>query len=139
MRRLSGILFLITGFALTSYSNSNAVLGIWLTQIKDAKIEIYQKQTQYYGRVVWLAEPKDDEGNPKVDKNNPNTKLKTRPVLNMDILSGFIYDDGEWTGGTIYDPKDGATYECKLWIEEGNLMVRGYLGWLFDTKIWTRA
>ena len=86
-----------------------------------------------------MAEPKDEEGRPKVDEKNPNAKLKTRPILQMDILSGFVYSDGEWTGGTIYDPKDGETYECKLWLENGNLMVRGYLGWLFDTKTWTKA
>jgi uncharacterized protein (DUF2147 family) len=139
MRKISAILLLTICFASKSSANSNAILGIWLTQIKDAKIEIYQKAAKYYGRVVWLAEPKDDAGRPKVDENNPNEKLKTRPLMNIDILSGFVFDDGEWAGGTIYDPKDGETYECKLWLDQGNLMVRGYLGWLFDTKTWTRA
>lgn len=136
---MSAVLLLIIGCACTSYANSNGILGIWLTQIKDAKIEIYQKASKYHGRVVWLAEPTDAAGRPKVDENNPNQNLKTRPLLKIDILNGFVYDDGEWTGGTIYDPKDGETYSCKLWLDQGNLMVRGYLGWLFDTKTWTRA
>lgn len=139
MRKMSAILLLTIGCTCISYANSNAVLGIWLTQIKDAKIEIYQKATKYYGRVVWLAEPNDESGRPVLDKYNPNQNLRTRQLLNIDILSGFVYDDGEWTGGTIYDPKDGETYSCKLWIEQGNLKVRGYLGWLFDTKTWTRV
>jgi uncharacterized protein (DUF2147 family) len=139
MRKISAILLLTIGFASLSYANSNAILGVWLTQIKDAKIEIYQKASKYFGRVVWLAEPTDAAGRPKLDKNNPNESLKSRSLMNIDILTGFVYDDGEWTDGTIYDPKDGETYDCKLWIEQGNLMVRGYLGWLYDTKTWTKA
>lgn len=120
-------------------AGSTAILGTWLTQIGDAKVEIYQKQGKFYGRVVWMAEPNHDEGNPKVDEHNPNQKLNTRPILGIDILTSFTYDDDEWSGGYIYDPKDGKTYECKLWIEGGNLKVRGYMGWLFDTKTWTKV
>ena len=34
-----------------------------------------------------------------------------------------------WHKGTIYDPKNGKTYDCKVTREEnGNLNVRGYIG-----------
>lgn len=26
------------------------------------------------------------------------------------IMENFIYDDGEWSNGRIYDPKNGKTY-----------------------------
>jgi uncharacterized protein (DUF2147 family) len=139
MKKMSLIALLLMVCSFASYANPNGILGIWLTQIKDAKVEIYKKEDKFHGRVVWLAEPKDEEGRAKVDEKNPNPKLKTRPILKIDILSGFTYSDGEWTGGTIYDPKEGETYSCKLWLESGNLMVRGYLGWLFDTKTWTKV
>lgn len=120
-------------------TNAEAILGTWFTEIKDAKVEIYKKGTKFHGRVVWIAEPNDDQGKPIVDKENPNANLKNRPILHMDILTNFVYDnDGEWDG-SIYDPKDGKTYTCKLWVEGTTLKVRGYLGWLFDTKTWTKA
>ena len=122
-----------------SQTGSTAVLGTWLTEIEDAKVEIYQKQGKFYGRVVWIAEPNDEDGKPKIDEHNPNQKLNKRPIMGIDILSGFTYDDGEWSEGFIYDPKEGKTYDCKFWIEDGKLKVRGYLGWLFDTKTWTKA
>ncbi|MCC7453228.1 MAG: DUF2147 domain-containing protein [Crocinitomix sp.] len=134
-----GLIVLMMVCSLVGSANPDGILGVWMTQIKDAKVEIYKKVDKFHGRVIWMAEPKDEEGRPKVDEKNPNAKLKTRPILQIDILSGFVYSDGEWTGGTIYDPKEGETYSCKLWLENGNLMVRGYLGWLFDTKTWTRA
>lgn len=118
---------------------SDAILGVWLTQIQDGKIEIYQKENRYYGRVVWMAEPNDKDGKPLLDENNPNPALRKKPVFNMDILIGFVYDnDGEWNG-KIYDPKDGKTYQCKLWISASNLKVRGYSGWLYQTKTWTKV
>lgn len=118
---------------------SDAILGTWLTQIADAKIEIYKKANQYYGRVIWLAEPNDKDGKPVVDENNPDPLQKKRPIYKMDILIDLEYDnDGEWDG-KIYDPKDGKIYTCKLWIVGSQLKVRGYLGWLFDTKTWTRV
>jgi uncharacterized protein (DUF2147 family) len=139
MKKISLIVLMILVNSFAGSANPNGILGVWMTQIKDAKVEIYKKVDKFHGRVVWMAEPKDEEGRPKVDEKNPNAKLKTRPILQMDILSGFVYSEGEWTGGTIYDPKEGETYSCKLWLESGNLKVRGYLGWLFDTKTWTKA
>lgn len=132
------LLFLVPVFSFSAVK-SDAILGTWMTEIKDAKIDIYQKYGKFYGRVVWIAEPNDENGKPVVDENNPNIKLKSRPVLKMDILLGFVYDNnGEWDG-KIYDPKEGKTYTCKLWISDSYLKVRAYSGWLFQTKTWTKA
>jgi uncharacterized protein (DUF2147 family) len=36
--------------------------------------------------------------------------------------------DGTWVG-QITDPRDGATYQAKLWLGEGgNLHLRGFIG-----------
>lgn len=120
-------------------SKTDAILGVWLTQIQDAKVEVYKKNNKYYGRVIWIADPEDKYGNPVKDVENPNEQLRNRPILRIDILTGFSYDDGEWINGKIYDPKNGASYECKLWLENGKLKVRGYVGWFFDTKTWTKV
>ncbi len=139
MKNSCVLFFLMIGGSVVTFANPNAIVGIWFTQIQDAQVEIYKKEDKFHGRVVWLAEPKDEEGRPKVDEKNPNAKLRSRPIFQIDILSGFVYSDGEWTGGTIYDPKEGETYSCNLWLENGNLKVRSFRGWLFDTKTWARA
>ncbi|MEO1367538.1 MAG: DUF2147 domain-containing protein, partial [Acidobacteriota bacterium] len=60
----------------------------------------------------------------------------------MRILEGFEAEgDGEWSGGTIYDPNNGKTYSCTLELEGADtLKVRGYIGVsLFGrTERWTR-
>lgn len=45
-------------------------------------------------------------------------------------------------GGTIYDPRNGKTYECEVTLEyDGTLEVRGYVGLPLygKTVVWTRA
>jgi uncharacterized protein (DUF2147 family) len=115
------------------------IVGIWLTQDKEAKVHIFQSDKKYYGKIVWLKKPIDDKGNPVLDKNNPKDDLKKRQLMNLIILNGFTYEDEEWVGGTLYDPTDGGTYDCKMWIENGNtLKVRGYIGFVYETESWIR-
>ena len=61
----------------------------------------------------------------------------------MDLIAGFSRkSETVWDGGTIYDPRDGKTYQCKMTLrKDGTLKVRGYVGLsLFGkTVVWTRA
>ena len=139
IKQLLFLSFLFVPLLSFSAVKPDAIIGVWMTEIEDAKIEIYRSSGKYYGKVVWMAEPNDEDGKPQVDKYNPDPKKQSRPVFNMDILIGLVYDnDGEWDG-IIYDPKDGESYTCKVWISGSNLMVRGYSGWLYKTKTWTKA
>ena len=47
--------------------------------------------------------------------------------------------DGIWEDGYIIDSRDGDKFEAKVWVEEGNLMIRGYIGFFFRTQTWLRA
>jgi uncharacterized protein (DUF2147 family) len=116
------------------------ILGIWLNQEKSAKIEVFKKNNKYYGKIVWLKEPMRD-GKPKLDKENEDKSLRSRPIMGMQILNDFEFDDDEWEDGTIYDPKNGETYSCYITKEGDKLNVRGYVGisLLGRTTIWTKA
>ena len=45
------------------------------------------------------------------------------------------------TGGTVYDPKNGKTYKCKITYQGDKLDVRGFVGFslLGRTAVWTKA
>ena len=45
----------------------------------------------------------------------------------------------KYSAGTILDPKEGKVYTCKLWVENGDLMVRGYIAFFFRTQTWHRV
>ncbi len=114
------------------------ILGTYRTANKDAKVKIFKKNGNYYGKVIWLRDPLDQSGKPILDKNNPIQSKRTKPLLNLILISNLSYKNGEWVGGTIYDPKNGKSYDCILWLENGDLKVRGYVGWFFDTKTWKK-
>ncbi|MCF8303242.1 MAG: DUF2147 domain-containing protein [Bacteroidales bacterium] len=124
---------------------AEAITGVWYNEEKTARIKIYQQDEQFFGKIIWLKEPLDPEtGEPKLDKENPEEELRNRPVKGLVMLKNFEYDgDSEYTGGTIYDPKNGKTYKCKMTLEsEDQLDVRGYIGYswmgLGRTTEWTR-
>ena len=116
-------------------------IGLWDTG--ESHVEIYECGELLCGRIVALDEPLDENGKPKVDDNNPDPALQTRPILGMDLVAGFSRkSDAKWEGGTIYDPRDGKTYKCKMTLKsDGTLKVRGYVGVsLFGkTVVWDRV
>ncbi|HOJ03548.1 MAG TPA: DUF2147 domain-containing protein [Bacteroidota bacterium] len=136
--------FLPIASLLAQSQEADAVLGTWLVQDKNAKVEIYKRGSKYYGKIVWLKEPNDEQGKAKVDKENPEEKLRSRPILGLEMLRGFVYDeDYVWEDGEIYDPKNGKTYSCKMTLtDKGNTLdVRGYIGisLIGRTQEWTRV
>jgi uncharacterized protein (DUF2147 family) len=63
---------------------------------------------------------------------------KDQRIVGLEIIRGMRLSDGTWSGGTILDPESGKVYDCKLWLENGRLMVRGYLAFFFRTQEWIR-
>lgn len=123
--------------------NKDAVLGKWLNANGQGQILIYKRGDQYFGKVVWLRNPRDEAGKPKSDIKNPDERLKGRPLLGAEILKDFEYSgEGVWDEGSIYDPKTGKTYSCKMSMESSDkLDIRGFVGisLLGRTETWTRV
>lgn len=143
--KLSAILLLILTFAIgpiMAQTKGDAILGKWLNEEKDAKVEIYKQGNKYFGKLVWLKNPKNDDGTPKIDKDNPDVKLQKREIQGLVMLENFVFDDDEWEDGEIYDPKSGSTYSCYMELEAPKkLMIKGYIGvkWIGRTTYWTKA
>ena len=117
------------------------IVGTWLVGESKARIQVYRVGNKYHGKIIWLKEPLKD-GKPKVDSKNPDPRLRTTPVVGLVVLRDFVYDDGEWISGEIYDPSSGKEYSCKITLPNKNTMkVRGYIGisLLGRTEVWKRA
>lgn len=140
-------LFLVAFIAPNGFSQgADKIKGYWLTQDGDSQVKIFKATNgKYYGEIVWLETPNEEDGTPKLDKNNENEKLRKEPVMGLRLLKGFKYDadDKEWVDGTIYDPKNGKTYKCFMWFDDDNdkiLSVKGFIGFSLIGRevIWTR-
>jgi len=126
-----------------SQAESDAILGVWETGSGKARVKIDKVGENFFGKVVWLREPLNEEGKPKVDKNNPDEKLRTVPLLGYKLLKDFSFvGEKTWEEGTIYDPENGSTYSCTIKMtDENTLDVRGFIGVsLFGrTDVWKRV
>jgi uncharacterized protein (DUF2147 family) len=119
----------------TSAQDKDAIIGVWLSENEDAYIKIYEKEGSFWGRVTWLEEPYDENGEPVTDPEG-------NPIDGMDIMKNFVYDDGQWVDGTIYDAEQGKTYYGSLEpVGRDKLKFRGSLdsgGVIGHTETWTR-
>jgi uncharacterized protein (DUF2147 family) len=124
-------------------------VGLWLNQDKDSHIEVFATTNgSLSGKIVWITPSRVNDpttGKPSLDTENPDPKLRSRAVLGLTIMSGFVKEKGsdtEWKNGVIYDPNDGKTYSCLMRLKSPNeLDIRGYVGvsWLGRTEKWTRV
>ncbi len=118
--------------------------GYWFNSEKTSKIQVYKTTSGHYaGKIVWLKEPNDENGVPKVDNKNPDKSLRSRALMNLVILRALASKgNNKYDSGTIYDPKSGNTYSCKAEITGPNTMkMRGFIGisLVGRTEVWTRA
>jgi uncharacterized protein (DUF2147 family) len=144
MLKKTGIILLMamTIGVYASAQKADAILGQWANPNGQDHILIYKKGNKYFGKLDWIKVPNDEQGKPKTDKNNPDKALQSRPDLGLELLKDFTFDgDKVYEDGTIYDPKSGKTYSCKMTIDGNSLKIRGYVVFsLFGrSEVWTRV
>ena len=140
--------FIILLTILISYSSSgqkHPVERTWFNAEKTSKIRIYKgTDGKYYGKIVWLKTPNDPGGSPRTDKENPDEKLRNKPLMDLLILKGFSVtnDHNVLEGGKVYDPNNGKTYCGKLTLRDDVIELRGFIcgmSFLGRTSQWTLA
>ena len=89
--------------------------------------------------IVGLRKPLDRDGNPKLDKENPNKSLRNRPIIGLQIIDGMKPDgDNRWVG-SIYNADDGGTYRATARVNDNKFMVRGCWGPFCKDLTFSRA
>ncbi len=135
---LSFILIGSAGFA----QKADAILGTWSTENDKSTVEIFKKGNRYFAKIVALKNPLDENGKPKLDTKNPDSKKKQFPIVGLTILENLEYISGStWDDGTIYDPESGNEYSCKInLVNQNQIEMRGYMGFsiLGRSTTWTR-
>ncbi len=119
---------LIISLIITSFSakinssiisdDSQKIVGVWFTDDKTSKIQIYKNENQYFGKIIWLAALESKE------------ELKLKPKIGYQIFRKFTFEGKNvWSGGQVSDPRSGMTVSGKMTLKnENTLNVRGYLG-----------
>ncbi len=135
-------------------NSADLIVGDWKPSNGRSIIRIYkgvkdngEDPKKYYGKIVWLIEPNDANGNPRTDINNPVESKRKNPLKGMVNVKDleFVGSDSElaWDNGTIYDPNNGSEYSFKAGIDRkkpNQLYGKGYIGIsLFGREdVWAR-
>lgn len=144
MKKIILVLISIFSFSgLNAQEEADKIVGTWQTGSGKGRIQITKYGDKFGGKLVWLREPLDENGNPKTDIKNPDPEKRKNLKLGLNNLLGFTYEgEGKYENGTIYDPENGKTYKCVMTLEnETTLKVRGYVGitMIGRTDTWTRV
>ncbi len=121
--------------------------GIWYTDERESIIKVHpcvDGTDAFCGMIVWLKEPTESDGSPKVDKLNPDPSKRSKPMIGSEILLGMKEDGDHWKGHA-YNPEDGKLYDITFKVKtdkEANdtADLRGcVLRFLCKTSTFTRA
>ena len=126
------VLFAVMMMSVVGYAQD--VIGKWVTEGGDSQVEIYQNGDKLDGKIVWLK-----KGDGQLDDHNPDKSMRSRKLVGTNILTGLTKKGDKWEGGKIYNPKNGKTYKCSIWLEGNNLKVRGYVAMFYETQVWTKG
>ncbi len=129
------VLAIVAIFSPTLFA-ADPIDGEWLKDDKSARIKIkVTRKGQLMGVISYVKDPKRTH-----DTNNPDASKHKRKLIGLVILRGFSKDGKKWSGGTVYDSKTGKTYKGKIWMDDGKLMMRGFVGisLVGRTATWTR-
>ncbi len=136
------ILFTFTFILLAWASNAQSIVGKWKTiddNTGEARsiVEIYKKGDKFHGKILQTIPKAGEDPDPLCDACKG--KKKNQRVNGMEIISDMRAKGKEFVGGDILDPESGKVYDCKLWVEDGKLKVRGYLLFFYRTQTWLPA
>lgn len=137
-------LSLLIALAAPGSAQKDQICKVWYNQEKTSRLEVSQTGSTFEAKIIWLDQP-NENGKPKVDKENPDDKLKSRQVLGLNVLHNLHKskdDPNFYEGGKIYDPKNGKTYDCHLTYKGNTMELRGYvlgMSFLGRTSVWTLA
>lgn len=117
--------------------------GVWLTEDQGAHIEFAPCGERLCGRIIWLKDAVDKNGQPHRDDHNPDRSLRQRTIQGSVIIRDLKRrNDREWANGSVYNPDDGRTYGFEIHLQsDGRLKVRGYFGipLLGGSQYWRRV
>lgn len=112
---------------------------------EDAKVKIYDNgKGGYDARIVWLAQPNNPDGSPRLDEKNPDPALRTRKAYEIVVAKNLKYNEKKqrWETKELYHPSYGKYFSAYMEFESATrLKVRGYVGApaLGQTEYWEKT
>ena len=124
----------LSGLALAGESAK----GVWMLDSGKVTVRITPCGANLCGAIVGLAKPLNKQGQPKVDRKNPNESLRNRPLMGLTILANMKPEGENKWSGTIYNADDGKTYSSYMRLSGSSMKVKGCVGPFCKTMVFVR-
>ncbi|WP_433900186.1 DUF2147 domain-containing protein [Sphingobacterium puteale] len=111
---------------------ADKIIGVWESVDSDPKLkfEFYKSDDKYFGKLLYASNMFEGDGKtPKKDFKNPDKNLRSRSRYGITNITNLSYENGEYTGGNLYNPSEGRNYSVKAILKnEKEMDFRGYVG-----------
>lgn len=139
MKRLLSLTVMLISIS----TNAQTILGKWKsiddeTNEPKSIVEIFERGGKIYGRITKLFRKPNENQDPVCDECDASDPRYKKKIIGMEIMKDLVKEDDEYSGGEILDPNNGKVYRCKIWLEDKDLKLRGYLGPFYRTQTWVR-
>jgi uncharacterized protein (DUF2147 family) len=128
---------------MTPSANAADPTGTWLTEAGTSRIRIADCGGALCGNIVWMKDPIDPQTQkPRLDKMNPDTARRSRPLMGTAIVIGMKPSGADKWSGQVYNAEDGKTYSGSItMVSAGALKLEGcaLAGLICKTQTWTRV
>lgn len=131
------LILLVLSISVSMFS-AEKITGVWKsisdeTGLISSICLVYEYDQKMYGRLLVTYEADGTVGTPE-DKA---LSLVGEPYYaGLDFIWDMQDKGKKWSKGKILDPIPGKTYSCDMWIENGNLMVKGKIGPFGRSQTW---
>jgi hypothetical protein len=122
---------------------SDDISGFWKTINEQGEaqciIAVYNYDDVYYGRIIGSFDEKGAMNDSIYSPKKRAPGVVGEPFYSgLDIIWGLV-DVGVKFKGKILDPEKGNVYNSELWIDNGNLVVRGKYLMFGRSQTWLPA
>jgi len=122
-----GLLVAFLTLPITAFAQD--ATGIWRTEATERghlEIEISSCGAMYCGTIVGARGPQGQTG--------PYEHMGRRLIWDMQPDGA-----GSWSGGKIWDPRNGRSYNSRMTLSGGQLTVSGCLLSVCKSQVWRRV
>jgi uncharacterized protein (DUF2147 family) len=127
---------LIMGAAAAEAQTAEDAFGTWRHPDNGSHISVFKCGQGLCAKIVKVTDPS------RTDVNNPDPKLRSRPVVGIMLMSGATKSGENTWSGKLYNTQDGQIYNGSITvIDKSHLKLEGCVlgGLVCQGPTWTRV
>lgn len=133
---------ILAGITAAGAQETGDPFGLWITNEGKGQVEVKACGEKLCGKIVWLREPTDANGQPLRDHRNEDESKRERKIIGLPVMMGLEASGPAAWRGYVYSPERGKAFEVdavQTAPDRLELTGCGLGGLICETHIWTRG